>query len=124
MADTQRVLLLDDDTDLLHEVGETLTGAGFEVARCSTVKVAIMQLAVRPDFALVDLFLDGNLGDELSNGFVRDYLMPAGIPYARLSSAPALVPKEFAGSFVMHKREFSLYPEKLVALVQQALAKP
>ena len=113
----KRILLLDDDTDLLQEVGEVLTAAGFEVARCATVKVAVLQLAVRPDFALVDLFLDGNLGDELSNGFVREHLMPNGI----LSSAPGLVPKEFSGSFVMHKREFSLNPEKLVALIELAL---
>lgn len=117
----KRILLLDDDTDLLQEVGEVLTAAGFEVARCATVKVAVLQLAVRPDFALVDLFLDGNLGDELSNGFVREHLMPNGIPYGRLSSAPGLVPKEFSGSFVMHKREFSLNPEKLVALIELAL---
>lgn len=121
MTAAKRVLLLDDDTDLLQEVGEVLTVAGFEVARCSTVKIAVMQLAVRPDFALVDLFLDGNLGDELSNGFVRDHLLPNGIPYGRLSSAPGLVPKEYSGSFVMHKREFGLNPEKLVALVELAL---
>ena len=122
MGAAQRVLLLDDDMDLLHDVSQVLTAAGFDVARCPTVNIAMMQLSVRPDFALVDLFLDGTLGDELSNGFVRDHLIPNGIPYGRLSSAPGLVPKEFSGEFVMHKRDFSMHPDKLVALIRQVLA--
>lgn len=121
------ILLLDDDTYLLREVHALLTGSGFEVLCCENVQLAEQALAakqqqgVAPDLVIVDLFLEGNAGDELSNGFIRRSLVPNGIPYARMTSAPYLLPADLHGAFVLHKQELNYRPDRLVALIEAFL---
>jgi DNA-binding response OmpR family regulator len=84
----KKILILDDDPWLLKELGAALENAGYVVLASRNVDGAVQALAQHPDFAIVDLFLDGEVGSELSNNFIRDNLVPAAIPYARLTSAP------------------------------------
>lgn len=101
------ILLLDDDPRHLEELGKFLEENGYDVCSCLNVSQAIRAIGeLEVDFAIVDLFLEGNDGEELSNEFVASVLIPANIPYGRMSSAPGLVPREYSGKWVFDKRRF------------------
>ena len=121
MEEAKKILLLDDDTWLLREVGSALQSAGFQVLANENVSSAVQALTSKPDFAVIDLFLDGEAGSELSNSFIRDFLIPGNIPYGRLTSAPALVPPEYGGAWVLHKRFVQYDPKALITLLNREL---
>ena len=102
----QKILVLDDSRSFLSDINVALRRWGYEPLLAETAEQAIELLGQSPLFVIVDLFLAGDSGDQLSNDFVRDHLMPAGIPFGRLTSAPRLVPKEYSGSWVLHKYSF------------------
>ena len=108
------VLLLDDDVKLLSFLGALLEGAGCQVRKTTTVSEAVSQLSPAPDVALVDLFLEGDAGDTLSNNFVRDYLIARKIPYGRISSATHLLPEDRKGSLVYDKTELRNNPVQFI----------
>ena len=62
MSDEQRVLVVDDERQILRALRIILRDAGFEVATADTAQEALDSLAVRPpDAAIIDLILpDGN----------------------------------------------------------------
>ncbi len=62
MTDERRVLVVDDERQILRALRIILSDAGFEVATADTAKEALDALAVRPpDAAIIDLILpDGN----------------------------------------------------------------
>ena len=109
-----RILLLDDDLALLLELEDFLAANGFQVDTAPNVEAAVTALAVQPDFTIVDLFLSGNDGAELSNDFIRDHLLPRQLRYGRLTSAPRLVPAQFAGEWILDKRQVIRAPELLL----------
>jgi len=117
------ILLLDDDPNHLLELHQTLEDAGYSPISCLDVNAAVAELRKQiPDFAIVDLFLSGDSGDFLSNDFIELILVPAQIPYGRMSSAPGLVPKEFAGHFVYDKRKFRADRAAFLAQLDKTLA--
>ncbi len=130
--ETFRILLLDDDTRHLDEVRMYLEREGYEVFLADTVSAAQKVLEKREaekqegeqaiDFAIVDLFLAGDAGDNLSNEFIRDSLIPAGIPYGRMSSAPYAVPPGYKGLWVLDKRHFWRQPQLLGDALIETLA--
>ena len=109
-----KILLLDDDPLHLEELSEVLTAHGFQTICCATVDAAVSALEQQPTFAIVDLFLQGDDGEELSNHFVTAYLVPKGISYGRMSSAPHLVPVHLSGKWVVDKRKFRRDPEMVI----------
>ena len=116
------ILLLDDDPHHLLELHKTLEDAGYSPISCLDVNAAVAELRkVIADFVIVDLFLSGDSGDFLSNDFIELILIPAEIPYGRMSSAPGLVPKEFAGKFVYDKRKFRADHAAFLALLDKTL---
>lgn len=115
------ILLLDDDPHHLDDLSRVLEANGYEAIPCMDVGGATMAVGANEiDFAIVDLFLSGNEGDELSNGFIEMVLKPAEIKYGRMSSAPGLVPKEYAGIWVLDKRMFRRDPAMVVRALQGA----
>jgi DNA-binding response OmpR family regulator len=63
-----RVLLVDDDSEILTELGDALRKLGYEVATADSGKVALEVAAkFRPDAALVDVGLPDINGITLSN---------------------------------------------------------
>ena len=62
MTETRRVLVVDDERQILRALRIILRDAGFEVATADTAQEALDALAVRPpDAAILDLILpDGN----------------------------------------------------------------
>ena len=114
------ILLLDDDPYHLDQLSQVLCTNGYETVPCLNVAAAMSAIGERAiDFAIVDLFLEGNEGDELSNEFIELVLTPASIKYGRMSSAPGMVPKEYAGDWIIDKRAFRRDPSETL----QALAK-
>jgi two-component system KDP operon response regulator KdpE len=61
-----RVLVVDDEPQILRALETTLRGAGYEVATAATAEAAITQAALRPpDAVILDLVLPGKSGTEL-----------------------------------------------------------
>jgi len=112
------ILLLDDSPTLLSEVAKILSAEGFNPLQAQTADQAALHLKNHSiDFAVVDLFLDGDRGDELSNDFVREYL--TNIPYVRLTSAPQLVPTELSGLGIISKQEFVYDTSVLIDVINE-----
>ncbi len=56
---TKKVLIVDDDPDVLDQVALILEGAGHEVARAeSAAEAEELLLSVRPDLAVVDVMME------------------------------------------------------------------
>lgn len=56
---TGKVLVVDDDQDMLQLLSNWLVGAGFEAATAGSGSEALAQLAVsRPELVVTDLFMD------------------------------------------------------------------
>jgi two-component system KDP operon response regulator KdpE len=62
-----RVLVVDDEPQILRALETTLHGAGYEVDTAATGEAALTQAAVRPpDAVILDLVLPGKSGAEVS----------------------------------------------------------
>ncbi len=113
MGTGKKILLLDDDRNHLGELSRYLSSEGFQPLAAQDVERAEELLQEGPVFAIVDLFLAGERGAELSGEFIENHLVPNGIPYGRMSSAPDMVPQHQRGAWVVHKRDFWDEPESL-----------
>ncbi len=88
----ESVLILDDSPDIRSSVNRTLTAAGYEVFAATTAEEAESHLNLfEISFAVVDLYLEGDEGPELSNNFIRNFLIPRGIPYLRPDYYPQVI---------------------------------
>lgn len=119
MSGNIRVLHLDDDPRVLEEVKDYLSAEGYQVYSATNLVAAAHVLLQGVDLAIVDLFLEGDEGEELSNGFVRHSLKGVSLPYLRLSSAPGLVPADCKGSGVIDKGEFRRRPRILLEAIMK-----
>lgn len=115
------VLLLDDDPRVLVAMAELCREFGLLPIPCETVIAAQNALEQKPVFAVVDLYLAGNSGAELSNNFIRDQLVPKRIAFGRLTSAPDEVPREFSGEWVLHKRLLLHDRQQVVDAIRESL---
>ena len=104
---------------MLHEIAEVLSAAGYTALQAQTVEIAEdILLEHEISFAVVDLFLLGDRGSELSNDFIRQHL--GAIPYVRMTSAPHLVPEEFSGHGIIAKQDFVYCPDLLLDAIGAA----
>lgn len=115
------ILLLDDDSWHLQHLTEVLQGAGYLALGCLDVEAATRALEEAPSFAIVDLFLAGDSGSELSATFIEQELLSRGIAYGRMTSAPSLVPPHLRGSWVLPKSQFRQNPQILVDLLLESV---
>jgi CheY-like chemotaxis protein len=113
----RKILLLDDDERHLEALADVLQNLGFLPLCCKDPAEALAALENEPIYAIVDLFLAGDDGAELSNSFIRQELIPRCIRYGRLTSAPQLVPQDLQGEWVVHKRKFWNNPEEILGLL-------
>jgi two-component system alkaline phosphatase synthesis response regulator PhoP len=66
MSEKPKVLVVDDDPDVVDQLAVTLQGAGYEVHTGSSQKEAEeLLLSVRPDVAILDLMME-----QMDSGFV------------------------------------------------------
>ena len=62
----EKILVVDDDEDILYAVRHLLTSLGFEIQTHSTgLSVPEVVLAFQPDLILLDIRLPGKLGTEI-----------------------------------------------------------
>ncbi len=109
------ILLLDDSPRALELIGDILGREGFITAGCSSVEEAELFVSQRhPIAALIDLYLLGDTGAELSNNFIQNTIVPNCIPYGRVTSAPRDVPQNLRGELVYDKREITIDPSQFV----------
>lgn len=98
-------LILDDDP-MIHELVKPLLSELFKLFHAYNVDDANKIVEKESiDFVISDLFLEGDTGDELSNNFIRNKVIPLAIPYCRMTSAPRLVPPDCQGLGIVDKRE-------------------
>lgn len=99
------ILLLDDDP-MIHEIVRSIVDlTKFNLKNAMNVEEARTYLQAEDiNFVICDLFLNGDLGDELSNGFIREHVKVRWTPYCRLTSAPRLVPEDCVGLRIIDKR--------------------
>jgi DNA-binding NtrC family response regulator len=115
------VLVLDDDKTFLKTLSILLEDRGHTALLCSNVAEAVAALTQKPTVSIVDLCLAGDGGEELSNEFVRQHLVPAAIPYVRLTSAPGGVPPDLQGNGVFDKRDLWFDDEGVMYQIEEAL---
>ena len=87
----ERILLVEDDPDLLELTAEVIEHEGIHVGRCVDAEEALRQLSVgpRPDLVLLDLALPGISGVELLSSIRADATW-RWIPVVALSGFPKL----------------------------------
>ena len=69
MSDKKRILIVDDDVDVIERLSIELESAGFEVVTAGGEEAAEeLLMALRPDLAIVDLMMEN-----LDSGFVLSH---------------------------------------------------
>lgn len=69
MEPKKRILVVDDDPDILEQVSTTLTGAGFDIVVAKgRAEAEDALLKTKPDLAIIDLMME-----EKDSGFVLSY---------------------------------------------------
>src|SRR6185436_18304134 len=80
----KRILLIDDDKDLLHLISMRLAAAGYEVTSCESGESALASLAVsRPELVITDLRMAGMDGLALFDAIHRN---APGLPVVILTA--------------------------------------
>ena len=117
----KRILVLDDSSQILAEVALLLSRWGYEPLIAQNPEEARCAVEKGVDFAIVDLFLDGARGDELSEQFIDQVLLPRDIPFGRLTSAPEFVPAHQHGLWILHKYDVRNRPELLRLALEEVV---
>lgn len=118
-----KILLLDDDQFVHVRLSELLDAASIDYLSFFNAADAERYLIDNRDivFAVVDLFLEGEKGDQLSNSFIENVLHNKNIPYCRLTSAPRMVPRNCSGVGIFDKRLVFRNPENLIDTIKSYL---
>jgi two-component system, OmpR family, KDP operon response regulator KdpE len=119
MTDRPRVLVIDDERQILRALKVILREAGYEVVEAATIKEALDRAAVRaPDAAIVDLMLPDGSGVELCRRLREWSTMPI-IVLSAIGEEEAKVEALEAGADDYVTKPFG--PRELVARVAAAL---
>jgi DNA-binding response OmpR family regulator len=79
-----KILIVDDDPDLLSLVGFALTQSGFVVVKAADVPTALAVFAAEtPDLAILDINLPGGSGFDICEGIRRQSRIPVMMLTAR-----------------------------------------
>jgi len=127
---TKRILLIDDDTDILEILEELLTSAGFHVTILTKTEDVFGSIALhRPDLVLVDYLLNGINGGEVC-AQIKKNEQTRHIPVILMTAYPRVllslgtyccdeyIEKPFDLDHLVKRIEFHLtYPIKLLAIV-------
>ena len=113
------ILALDDDAFVLAFIKDMCVSAQVDCEAASTVLEAQKIISERGPCALaiVDLFLEGDRGDALSNDLIEKHIITDAIPYIRFTSAPTLVPSFLSGLGIFDKRTILSHPDPLFNLI-------
>lgn len=120
MAIKNRILLIDDDADLLHLIGVRLKANGFEVLALDSAEKALTQLSIfRPHIVVTDLRMPGMDGMELFERIQeRDLRLPV-IMLTAHGTIPEAVAATQKGVFSYLVKPFDA--QLLLAQIEKAL---
>ncbi len=120
MAIKNRILLIDDDADLLHLIGVRLKANGFEVLALDSAEKALTQLSIfRPHVVVTDLRMPGMDGMELFERIQeRDLRLPV-IMLTAHGTIPEAVAATQKGVFSYLVKPFDA--QLLLAHIEKAL---
>ena len=119
MSDRQRVLVVDDEPQILRALRVVLRDAGFDVAPAGTVQEALDEASLRrPDAAIIDLVLPDGTGIELCRSLREWSDMPI-LVLSAVGEEDVKVRALEAGADDYVTKPFG--PRELVARVQAAL---
>lgn len=120
MAIKNRILLIDDDADLLHLIGVRLKANGFEVLALDSAEKALTQLSIfRPHIVVTDLRMPGMDGMELFERIQeRDLRLPV-IMLTAHGTIPEAVAAAQKGVFSYLVKPFDA--QLLLAQIEKAL---
>ena len=117
-----RVMVVDDDQDMLNLLRKWLEGAGFEVSVAASGNEALSMLATsRPDIVITDLFMEGMDGLTLvTNIHAGNPLMPV-IMLSELSGEQDIVRALNAGALDYVVKPFT--PDLLSQRIDETMSK-
>ena len=123
--DPPLILVVDDEKEVLENVANVLTQAGFDCQCCSTAQAAIEFAAMHtPDMILSDINLGGHSGLEMCERIKEDEALKE-VPVMFLSGAqiPDIIRRSHAvgGTYYLRK---PFDPGVLVELVDKAMWMP
>ncbi|MGI6420319.1 MAG: response regulator [Thermoguttaceae bacterium] len=122
---TPLILVVDDEQELLENVANVLTAAGFDCQCCNSARAAIEFAAMHaPDLILSDINLAGYSGLEMCQRIKEDEAL-ADVPVMFLSGAqiPDIIRRSHAvgGTYYLRK---PFDPGVLIELIDKALWMP
>jgi DNA-binding response OmpR family regulator len=122
MTAARRILLVDDEPDLLHALQVRLRAAGYDCDTATNGKEALEKLAAaRPDLLVLDLLMPEMNGYEVCHRLRQDPRL-AGLPVLVLTAVPSHTVQRsrerLAGARVLHK---PFDTDTLLAAVQEQL---
>jgi two-component system KDP operon response regulator KdpE len=119
MSDRRRILVCDDEPQILRALKVILREAGFEVIEAATMEEALDRAAVRPsDAAIIDLVLPDGSGVELCRK-LREWTQMPIIVLSAVGDEEAKVEALEAGADDYVTKPFG--PRELVARLEAAL---
>jgi len=128
MSDKVKVLVVDDDPDLVEQMSIVLRGAGYEVYTGGSQQEAEEQLlSVRPDVAILDLMMD-----QMDSGFVLCHqikklypqtpvILLTAVTAATGLSFASFTPEAMAWTKADRVLDKPIRPEQILAEVRRAL---
>src|SRR5690606_1345358 len=120
MADKHRILLVDDDTDLLHLIGVRLKANGYDVSAVNSAQAALTRLPVfRPHVVVTDLRMPDMDGMELFDRIQQSNLRLPVIMLTAHGTIPEAVAATQKGVFSYLVKPFEA--RTLLAHISKAL---
>jgi DNA-binding response OmpR family regulator len=93
MVDAKRILIVDDDIEILRQLGAAFTAAGYEVHAATDGAIAMTRFAaVRPDIVLMDILMPTREGLETIMAMRR---AGAAVKIIAMSGGGRIGPDEF-----------------------------
>ena len=117
---TYRIMVVDDDDDILSLLTTWLGKEGFEVLTCSSGEEALSQLYnVHPDLVITDLFMGGMSGMEVLSSIHKDNPLLPVIMLSGQAKIPDAVKATHLGSSAFLTKPIN--KEELFKQVEKAL---
>lgn len=122
----KRILVVDDNEDLLALLSDALGDAGYDVVTCSRSREAYqLAKAWQPDVALLDILMPAMNGWEVLNIFLLDRDLRK-VPVVLMTAGATDARRRLAG---LEEHDITILPkpfniERLLDVLQQALGQP
>ncbi len=125
MADKRKVLVVDDDVDLVGLIREYLEACGYETFEAfEGVRAIELVRKIKPDVILLDIMMPAGRGDEVMHNLHHHY-ETSNIPVIIISGVTDAVLQEKVmseGAKIFLKKPFEL--DEVVEAIEKVIGKP